>query len=80
MAAGIYFVPGLGQAALLATIAVGGAYAAWRIGAKSELCRLVVNHQDQTQKQREVHIQDINQKRKRRSVEEKISWRRKTAW
>ncbi|HEB2438423.1 wall-associated protein [Bacillus thuringiensis] len=34
MAAGIYFVPGLGQAALLATIAVGGAYAAWRIGAK----------------------------------------------
>ncbi|MGU3372269.1 DNRLRE domain-containing protein [Bacillus mycoides] len=33
-AAGIYFVPGVGQAALLATLAVGGAYGAWRIGAK----------------------------------------------
>ena len=62
MAAGIYFVPGLGQAALLATIAVGGAYAAWRIGAKSESCRPVVNHLDQTRRQREVHIQDIKLK------------------
>ncbi len=34
MATGVYFVPGLGQAALLATIAVGGAYGAWYLGKK----------------------------------------------
>ncbi len=34
MATGVYFVPGLGQAALLATIAVGGAYGAWHLGKK----------------------------------------------
>ncbi len=34
IAAGVYFVPGFGQAALLATIAVGGAYGAWYLGKK----------------------------------------------
>ena len=64
MAAGIYFVPGLRQAALLATIAVGGAVH-MRLGVlvqKAESCRPVVNHQDQTRRQREVHIQDIKLK------------------
>ena len=32
--AGVYLIPGLGQAALLATIAVGGAYGAWYLGKK----------------------------------------------
>ncbi|EJR02712.1 RHS repeat-associated core domain-containing protein [Bacillus cereus MC118] len=34
LAAGIYFVPGVGQAVLLATLAVGGAYGAWYLGKK----------------------------------------------
>ncbi|SCN05888.1 Wall associated protein [Bacillus wiedmannii] len=32
IAAGIYLVPGFGQAALIATLAVGGAYGAWYLG------------------------------------------------
>lgn len=32
--AGIYFVPGVGEAALLATTVVGGAYGAWYLGKK----------------------------------------------
>ena len=38
------------------------AYAAWRIGAKIRVMQAVVNHQDQTRRQREVHIQDIKLK------------------
>lgn len=33
-AVGVYFIPGFGQAALLATLVVGGAYGAWYIGRK----------------------------------------------
>ncbi|WP_242311941.1 DNRLRE domain-containing protein [Bacillus cereus group sp. BfR-BA-01331] len=34
MALGVYFIPGIGQAALLATLVVGGAYGAWYLGKK----------------------------------------------